>query len=342
MATTADLHTPVLAQRCLDLLAPAVEHPGAVMIDATLGMGGHTEAALLRFPELTVIGIDRDPQAIALASERLSTFGSRFQAVHTTYDHIDEVAAQYGRDGLVDGILMDLGVSSLQLDDAERGFSYARPAALDMRMDQSSGQTAQAILDSASTQDLTRILRTYGEERFANRIASALVRRREAGDPVQDTAALAELVRDSIPAAARRTGGHPAKRTFQALRIAVNSELEVLAEAIPNALDALRLEGRLVVESYQSLEDRIVKQAFAAGATSSAPAGLPFIPEENQPYLELLVRGAGRADEEEQARNPRSAPVRLRAAKRIRPVAQAPASSKSVKNTAKQAGRRTQ
>lgn len=330
----AALHTPVLLERCLDLLAPALEGPGAperpVLIDCTLGMGGHTEGALERFENLTVTGIDRDPEAIALASARLARFGDRFRAVRTTYDHVDDVAAEaaasLGRpEGTVDAVLMDLGVSSLQLDDADRGFSYARTAALDMRMDQSSGRTAQDILDTADERELTRILRTYGEERFAPRIAAALVRRREAGDPVTTTDALVELVREAVPAAARRTGGNPAKRTFQALRIAVNAELDVLERAVPRALNSIRVGGRLVVESYQSLEDRIVKQALVAGASSSAPEGLPFVPDDAAPYLELVTHGAERADEAELEANPRSAPVRLRAAVRIRPASEAPA-----------------
>ncbi|VEG26858.1 Ribosomal RNA small subunit methyltransferase H [Actinomyces howellii] len=325
-------HTPVLLERCLELLAPALSPqaggaPGAVLIDCTLGMGGHAEAALERFPDLRVVGIDRDPQAIALAGERLARFGQRFSAVRTTYDHVDEVArsASSRQDGTVDAVLMDLGVSSLQLDEVGRGFSYARSAPLDMRMDQSGGTTAQELLDTAEERELARILRTYGEERFASRIASEIVRRRRAGQPVRTTDELVELVRAAVPAAARRAGGNPAKRTFQALRIAVNSELEVLKRAIPRALNSLRVGGRLVVESYQSLEDRVVKQALAAGASPRAPEGLPVVPLEAQPYLELLTRGAERAQATELAANPRSAPVRLRAAARTRPAAQAPA-----------------
>lgn len=334
MTDAAQRHVPVLLERCLDLLAPAIQPAGAsersvtpVLIDCTLGMGGHTEGALTRFENLTVIGIDRDPEAIALASERLARFGDRFRAVRTTYDHVDDVAREaspYG-DGTVDAVLMDLGVSSLQLDDADRGFSYARTAPLDMRMDQSQGRTAQEILDTADEREIGRILRVYGEERFAPRIARTIVRRREDGDPVATTQDLVDVVRASVPAAARRTGGNPSKRTFQALRIAVNAELEVLEAAVPRALNSVRVGGRLVVESYQSLEDRIVKQAMVAGATTNAPADLPFVPEDAAPYLELVTHGAERADEEEQARNPRSAPVRLRAATRLRPASDAPA-----------------
>ena len=328
-------HEPVLLERCLDLLAPAIEGVVSststtaparpVMIDCTLGMGGHTEAALERFTTLTVVGIDRDPEAIALASARLARFGDRFIAVQATYDAVGRVAREHSvrAEGTVDAVLMDLGVSSLQLDEASRGFSYARPAPLDMRMDQSSGMTAQDLLESADAAELTRILRTYGEERFASRIAAAIVRRRESGQPVTSTQDLAELVRQSVPAAARRNGGHPAKRTFQALRIAVNAELDVLERAVPRALNSLRVGGRLVVESYQSLEDRIVKRALRHGAVSRAPQDLPVVPEADRPYLELLTSGAEKADARELDHNPRSAPVRLRAAARIRPVDQA-------------------
>ena len=336
-ADAAGRHEPVLLQRCLDLLAPAVERVvddptgGAsatlVMIDCTLGMGGHTEAALERFPALRVVGIDRDPEAIALASARLERFGDRFTAVQSTYDAVNRVAREHSTnaEGTVDAILMDLGVSSLQLDEVSRGFSYARPAPLDMRMDQSSGRTAQDLLETSSATELTHILRTYGEERFASRIASAVVRHREAGEPVTSTQELAELVRQAVPAAARRSGGHPAKRTFQALRVAVNAELDVLERTVPRALNSLRVGGRIVVESYQSLEDRIVKRALAHGATSRAPQDLPVVPEADRPYLELLTSGAEKADARELDHNPRSAPVRLRAAVRLRPADQAPA-----------------
>lgn len=307
----AQLHTPVLLEECLDLLEPSISHDQAVMIDCTLGMGGHTEGALRRFPDLTVIGIDRDPEAIALASARLASFGDRFTAVHATYDHVGQVASEYGVDGLVDGILMDLGVSSLQLDEADRGFSYSKDAPLDMRMNPHAGVSAAELLASASAQELNRILRVYGEEKFASRIAAAIVERR-ASTPLTRTSELADLVKDVIPAPARRTGGNPSKRTFQALRIAVNDELTILERAIPAALAGLRVGGRLVVESYQSLEDRIVKTIFREGSEDRTPPGLPFTPPELAPCLKLLTRGAARADAEELARNPRSAPVRLR------------------------------
>jgi 16S rRNA (cytosine1402-N4)-methyltransferase len=314
---------PVLADRCVDLLAPALARPGSVLVDCTLGMGGHTEAILDRLPNTRVIGIDRDAQAIELASARLARFGARFTPVQAVYDEILDVLTEEGIEFAggqgVQGVLMDLGVSSLQLDEAERGFAYAHDAPLDMRMDQSTGQTAADVLNSYDEQTLTRILRDYGEERFASKIARSVIRRRSER-PWERTAELVDLVRACIPAANRREGGNPAKRTFQALRIEVNGELDALTGAMPDAIEALAVTGRIVVESYQSLEDRIVKRALAFGLTSSAPAGLPVEPETHRPYLAALTRGAEKADEQELERNPRSASVRLRAAERIRPT----------------------
>lgn len=311
------LHVPVLLSTCLNILTPALISPDSVLIDCTLGMGGHSEAFLRNFPNLTVIGIDRDYQAIDLASKRLEIFGSRFQAVHTTYDAVSDVAAQWGKDGKVQAILMDLGVSSLQLDRQERGFSYSRDAELDMRMDTTKGLSAKDFLAEASQEDIARILREYGEERYAKRIAQAIVKRRSFA-PITRTRDLVDIVRQSIPAPARRTGGNPAKRTFQAVRIAVNSELEILTRAVDNAIDSLDRDGRILVMSYHSLEDRIVKQAFRRGAQSSTPKGLPVELAGHEAYLELLTRGVVKASPEEVSSNPRSASVRLRAARRSR------------------------
>ncbi len=315
---TSDRHLPVLLQRCVDLLAPALAEPGSVLVDCTLGMGGHTEAVLEQVPTARVLGIDRDPQALELAGRRLARFGDRFTPVHAVYDEIADVVDEHA-DGAVQGVLMDLGVSSLQLDEPERGFSYAQDAPLDMRMDPSRGITAADVLNTYDEADIARVLRRYGEERFAPRIARAVVRRRER-EPWARTAELADAVRAAIPAAARRTGGNPSKRTFQALRIEVNGELEVLERAVPAAIEALAVDGRIVVESYHSLEDRIVKRAITRGTTSSAPPDLPVEPETHRPYLEALTRGAEEADEAERERNPRSASVRLRAARRLRPT----------------------
>ena len=314
----SERHVPVLLRECLDMLAPAIERPGGVLVDGTLGMGGHTEGALERFEGLTVIGIDRDPQAIELASARLQRFGTRFRAVHTTYDNIDTaVEEQLGAGARVDGVLMDLGVSSLQLDEADRGFAYSKDAPLDMRMDATNGQSAADLLATASEGELIRILRTYGEEKFAPRIARLIIRRRDDA-PITRTGELVDIIREAIPAPARRTGGNPAKRTFQALRVAVNDELTILERALPRALSSLRVGGRLVVESYQSLEDRIVKDVLRRGSTSAAPPGLPIIPDEMAPSLRLLTKGANKADQTEQDHNPRSASVRLRGAELIR------------------------
>ncbi|GEL94248.1 16S rRNA (cytosine(1402)-N(4))-methyltransferase RsmH [Cellulomonas composti] len=314
----ASRHVPVLLERCLELLAPALEPADAVMVDSTLGMGGHTEGVLRRFPHVRVIGLDRDTQALDLAGERLAPFGDRFTGVHAVYDEIRDVLRRLGIPA-VHAVLMDLGVSSLQLDETERGFSYAQDAPLDMRMDATSGQTAADVLNTYDERDLARVLRVYGEERFAPRIARAIVRARTVA-PLTRTSELVDLVRASIPAAARATGGHPAKRTFQALRIEVNGELETLERALPESIEALVVGGRIVVEAYQSLEDRLVKHALAAGATSSAPPDLPVLPPTHEPYLRLVTRGAEEADEAELARNPRSQSVRLRAAERVRPT----------------------
>jgi len=314
----ATRHTPVLLQRCLDLLEPALAEDGAVMVDSTLGMGGHTEGVLRAFPHVRVVGLDRDTQALELAGRRLAPFGDRFTPVHAIYDEIGDVLERLGI-AQVQGVLMDLGVSSLQLDEAERGFSYAQDAPLDMRMDATAGLTAADVVNTYDERELARILRVYGEERFAPRIARNIVRAR-ATAPLTRTGELVDILRASIPAATRKTGGHPAKRTFQALRIEVNGELEVLERAVPASIETLAVGGRIVVEAYQSLEDRIVKRAFAAGATSSAPPDLPVEPATHAPYLRLVTRGAEEADEAELARNPRSQSVRLRAAERLRPT----------------------
>ncbi|MBP6996470.1 MAG: 16S rRNA (cytosine(1402)-N(4))-methyltransferase RsmH [Phycicoccus sp.] len=310
-------HIPVLRDRCVELLAPALQAPGSVAIDGTLGMGGHAEALLDAVSSARVIGIDRDREALALAAERLARFGDRFMPVHAVYDDLDEVLADRGLSE-VQGVLFDLGVSSLQLDEADRGFAYAHDAPLDMRMDQSFGRTAADLLNTESQEELVHILRTYGEERFAGRVAAAIVRRRTR-EPFSSTAELVDVVTAAVPAASRRTGGHPAKRTFQALRIAVNDELSVWERAVARAISALSVGGRIAVLSYHSLEDRITKQAFARGATSRTPVGLPVELPEHAAYLRLLTRGAEMADDAEQARNPRSASVRLRAAERLTP-----------------------
>jgi 16S rRNA (cytosine1402-N4)-methyltransferase len=310
-------HVPVLLDRVVALLTPALDHEDAVLVDCTLGLGGHSEAVLARCGLARVVGIDRDPEALALSRERLASYGDRFTAVHAVYDEIPDVLADLGL-AEVDGVLFDLGVSSMQLDLPERGFAYAVDAPLDMRMDSGSGQTAADVLNTYPAADLVRILKEYGEERHARRIADAVVRER-ARQPFTTSGRLVELLYDAIPAPARRTGGHPAKRTFQALRMEVNDELGVLNRAIPAAIDAIGVGGRVVVESYHSLEDRLVKRAFAAAVSTDVPEDLPFVPEGHEPALRLVTRGAEQAPAEEIATNPRAASVRLRAIERVRP-----------------------
>ena len=316
-ATAADAgHVPVLLDRVLALLSPALVDRSAVAVDATLGLGGHAAALLAAFPNLTLIGLDRDPTALARSRERLAPFAGRIHLVHAVYDAMPQVLADLGYEG-VDGVLFDLGVSSMQLDVAERGFAYAHDAPLDMRMDQSAGVTAQDIVNGYPVAELTRILREYGEERFALRVAQAIDRRRRVA-ALTSPAELAALVRNAIPAATRRVGGHPAKRAFQALRIEVNRELDAVRSAVPAALGALRVGGRITVLAYHSLEDRIVKQSFAALATDRTPPDLPVPLPGSGPQLRLLTRGAEAPTEAEIAVNPRAASARLRAAERIR------------------------
>lgn len=311
----ADVHLPVLRDRCVELLAPALDRPGAVVIDATVGMGGHASELLTRFPDLHLIGLDRDRDALAISRERLAPFGDRITLVHTVYDRIRDVLDRLDIES-VQGILFDLGVSSLQLDRADRGFSYSQDAPLDMRMDATGSLTAQSVLESYSERELATIFWDFGEEKLAARYARRIVEARQQGS-ITRSAQLVEIIQRATPAALSRQG-HPAKRVFQALRIEVNGELSVLERALPAALDSLALGGRIVVESYQSLEDRIVKREFRARTTSSAPPGLPVELPEHQPEFTLLVRGAELAGDDERAANPRAQSVRLRAAERIR------------------------
>ncbi|MDP4589209.1 MAG: 16S rRNA (cytosine(1402)-N(4))-methyltransferase RsmH [Candidatus Nanopelagicales bacterium] len=308
-------HVPVLQQRCLDLLAPAIGVENAILVDATLGLGGHAESALTEFPNLRVIGIDRDPEALELSKTRLSRFAPRIEFVLAVYDEISEVLADLNIEQ-VHGVLFDLGVSSMQLDKDDRGFTYSRNAPLDMRMNGTVGQTAADVVNTYDYANLARILREYGEERFASRVANAIIRERQI-KPFTTSDQLVTVVRDAIPAATRRTGGNPAKRTFQALRIEVNDELAVLERAIPAALDCLALDGRIVVLSYQSLEDRIVKKALRVGTMSTTPVDMPFVPDSDKPWLKVLTRGSEPASDSEIAQNSRATSVRLRAAQRI-------------------------
>jgi 16S rRNA (cytosine1402-N4)-methyltransferase len=313
------LHEPVMLERTLQLLAPALASERAVLVDCTLGLGGHSEAFLKAFENLTVIGIDRDLVALDLAGKRLEGFGSRVNYFHGTYDQIPEALAEFGFSE-ASAILMDLGVSSMQIDSQERGFAYSFDAPLDMRMDASTGQTAAELIATESEQELARIFKEYGEERFAKKIASEIVEIR-GKSPITSSKQLASIISDVVPFIPGKSSGHPAKRVFQALRIAVNQELEILESAIPAAIDSLEVGGRLLVLAYHSLEDRIVKQAIVKASTSSAPIELPFELPEHAPVLKLVIKGAEQATLQEIAANPRSASVRLRVAEKIRKVA---------------------
>ncbi|MCL6422054.1 16S rRNA (cytosine(1402)-N(4))-methyltransferase RsmH [Brachybacterium sp. JHP9] len=318
----ADRHVPVMLRECVELLRPALERPGAIYVDATLGMAGHACAVLEAAPHARLVGIDRDAAALALARTRLEQagFGDRIDLVHTTYDRIPEALAGLGLDR-ADAIMMDLGLSSFQIDTPDRGFSYAWDAPLDMRMDpDSGGPTAADLLRDLSQDEIADMLRHYGDERFAGRIARLIVEQR-ASAPLERSGELVELLDRAIPAASKASGGHPAKRSFQALRIAVNDELSILSDAIDSALDCVRVGGRIVVESYHSGEDRLVKTAFGRRTRSTAPPGLPVELEEHRPTFTALTRGAEKAGEAERDQNPRSASVRLRALERARDTA---------------------
>lgn len=308
----AQRHVPVMLTEVLETLAPSLSRPGALYVDGTLGMGGHTEAVLERFPDARAIGIDRDTDALTLASRRLERFGDRFRGIHGVSSQIASLI-----DEPIDALLLDLGVSSLQLDEVERGFAYRTDAPLDMRMDQTQGQTAADVLNTYSQDELERILRVYGEERYARKIAHAIVKEREKA-PWETSGRLVAMLRSVIPAASAKQSGHPAKRTFQALRIEVNDELGGLERGLPDALSLMALGGTAVILSFHSLEDRITKKAFAAVTTSKAPADLPVVPVDLQPEFELAVRGALTPGAREREENSRSASTKMRAVRRVR------------------------
>ena len=325
MAVTDGQHVPVMAGRVTDLLGPALARDGAVLVDATLGRAGHARALLDACPGMVLIGIDADLAAIAAARDLLADYmtgrspghAARVTLVHARYDEIPAIVAGMGHQHVM-GLLFDLGVSSPQLDEADRGFAYSQDAPLDMRMDQTGSRTAADIVNGYPAAELARVIREYGEERFAHRIADAIVRER-GREPITSTSRLRDIVRDAIPAATRRTGGNPAKRTFQALRIEVNDELGTLRRALPAALDLLAAGGRVAVLAYHSLEDRIVKRELTLRAKDPTPEGLPV--QLGTPEFRLLTRGAERPGDEELTANPRAASARLRAAERIREAA---------------------
>jgi 16S rRNA (cytosine1402-N4)-methyltransferase len=305
-----------MRDRCIDLLAPAINStPNPVIVDATLGLGGHTAALLERFPHLRVIGIDRDADALARATARLAPFADRLFTKHASFDSIADVVASFGYPEIT-GALFDLGVSSMQLDERNRGFSYSHDAPLDMRMDRTQSLTAAEIINTYEPGQLVRILRSYGEEKFAVRVVESIVKARAVA-PLNSTIQLATLVKNAIPAATRRTGGNPAKRTFQALRIETNDELGAITRALPLALKLLSIGGRLVVMSFQSLEDRIVKDLFVASTTSGTPRDLPFELPQLAAKFSLVIKGSETPGAQELEENSRSASVRLRAIERV-------------------------
>jgi 16S rRNA (cytosine1402-N4)-methyltransferase len=317
-----DRHIPVMRDRVLDLLSPGLDAARdagrrPVALDGTLGMGGHAEAILTRHPDAVVVGIDRDTEALRLATRRLAWAGDRLRTWHGTYDGVAEALAAAGF-AEADAMLFDLGVSSYQLDERERGFAYSYDAPLDMRMDTTGGITAADVVNDYEEDRLRRIIRSWGEEKFAGRIAAAIVRARQ-DEPFETTGRLVEVIRSAVPAAAGRSGGHPAKRTFQALRIEVNEELDVLEETLPAALRALAVGGRLVVMSYHSLEDRITKKAITGQSTSTAPPGFPVELEEHAPVVRVLTRGVDKPTEKEIEENPRASSAKVRAIEKIRP-----------------------
>jgi len=302
-----------MCEEVLSLLTPVLNRPGALLVDATLGLGGHASLALAAFPGLSLVGIDRDPQAIASARDRLAEFTGRYEIHQATFDRIPEILA--GRPA--SGILFDLGLSSLQIDSGERGFAYAFDAPLSMRMDQDqAGLTAADVVNTYSAEELARLFWTYGDERHARRIADAIVAARQA-EPFSTSARLVSVIAAAVPATATRSG-HPAKRVFQAIRMEVNDERHLLEQGLPAGLACLGLHGRAAVLSYHSGEDRIVKRLFAQAQADQVPPHLAVVPEPNQAKFRLITRGAVKPGAPEMAANPRSQSARLRVIERIK------------------------
>jgi len=306
-------HQPVMVAEVTALFAPV---PAGVVVDATLGGGGHSRALLTAHPHLRVVGIDQDDTARAASAPLLDDFPGRVAIVAARFDRLAEVVADHAGTDPVVGVLFDLGVSSPQLDRGERGFSYRQEAPLDMRMDRTSGRTADDVVNTYPEAELAAVLRDFGDERFAGRIARAVV----AARPIASTVELAEIVRDAIPAAARRRGGHPAKRTFQAIRIEVNRELEILPGALDQGIEVLAPGGRIAVLAYHSGEDRIVKDRLRQAETGGCicPPNLPCVCGAVA-TVRLLKRGGWTPTAAEIAENPRAESARLRAAERVTP-----------------------
>jgi 16S rRNA (cytosine1402-N4)-methyltransferase len=323
-------HVPVLGGEVVALLAPGLREPfpagpgdrvapGALVVDCPVGGGGHAAALLDADPHATLLGLDRDPDALEAARRRLAPDAGRITLMRRPFSELAGALDEAGRpaSGSAAAILYDLGVSSPHLDRAERGFGYRQEGPLDMRMDPSTVLTAADVVNGYAERELAGVLARWGEERFARRIAAAIVRRRSS-TPFETTTDLAEVVREAIPAATRRTGGHPARRTFQALRIEVNDELGELERSLPQAIEALRPGGRVAVLSYHSLEDRIVKQTFAgAAAGCRCPRDLPVCVCGAQAKLRLVTRKPVMASPEEIEANPRATSVRMRVAERL-------------------------
>jgi 16S rRNA (cytosine1402-N4)-methyltransferase len=310
MTTQPFEHRPVMVDEIVDLFADV---PPGTVVDATLGGAGHSRAILDAHPHLRVAGLDQDPDAVEVATERLAPYGDRASVTHVRFDRMSVAVRDLGLEA-VSGVLFDLGVSSPQLDRGERGFSHRFDAPLDMRMDTTAARNAADVVNGYDETALARVLRELGDERFASRIAKAIVANR----PVTTTAQLAEIVRDAIPAPARRTGGHPAKRSFQAVRIEVNAELDILPGAIDQAIELLAPGGRCVVLAYHSGEDRIVKERFRTASTGgcTCPPGLPCVCGA-VPQVRLLKRGAWKPTAAEIAANPRAESARLRAVQKL-------------------------
>lgn len=313
---TTPTHIPVALSRTLELIAPALATEDALVADLTMGLGGHTEAILEAFPQVTVLGIDRDAQALALATERLAGFGSRLITAHARYDELGDVLASRLPGRCLNAVVLDAGVSSLQLDDAARGFSYLHDSALDMRMNQADPQDAADLVNTLSQSELQRLFQRYGDEPLAARYAKAIVHARDT-QPIETTGALVAIIDAATPAGHPRRG-HSAKRVFQALRIAVNHELDSLQAALPQALDALCVGGRIVVLSYQSGEDRLVKHEIDRRTKASTPLDLPVVPRADEPTFHWVVKGPEGPGDDEVDTNPRSRSLRLRAAEKIR------------------------
>jgi 16S rRNA (cytosine1402-N4)-methyltransferase len=306
-------HLPVMAREVVELLLPV---PAGLIVDCTVGGGGHSALLLEARPDVRLLGIDRDTDAVAAAQSRLAPFGARARVVHGGFEQLQTLVDRHGEGGQVMGILMDLGVSSAQLDRAERGFSYRLDAPLDMRMDAKQGLTAADVVNGYDEDRLTTLISQYGEERFARRIAQAIV----AARPLRTTRELADVVRDAIPAATRRRGRHPARRTFQAIRMEVNRELPNLADGLDESVHVVGPNGRILVLAYHSLEDRMVKETFArwsgADAERKAPPKFPVAPM-TRPLVRVLTRRPLRPRADEVAANARAESARLRAVERV-------------------------